>query len=66
MKGLGVNLDGDGIDDNKHPLHDLFSKAILTAKRRSLKVITCYNKRPGRGKATYRETPRFISNIRTT
>lgn len=66
MKGLGVNLDGDGIDNNKHPLHDLFSKAIFTAKRRSLKVITCYHKRPSRGRATQRETPRFISNIRTT
>lgn len=30
MEGLGVNLDGDGIDDDEHPLHYLFSKAILT------------------------------------
>lgn len=37
MKGLGVNLDSDGIDNNKHPLDDLFSKAIFTAKRRSFK-----------------------------
>jgi hypothetical protein len=31
MEGLGVNLDGDGIDDDKHPLHHLLRKAILTA-----------------------------------
>lgn len=40
MKGLGVNLDGDGIDNNKHSLHDLLSKAIFTAKRRSPHVTT--------------------------
>lgn len=37
MKGLGVNLDSDGIDNNKHPLHDLFSKAVFAAKRKSFK-----------------------------
>lgn len=30
MEGLGVNLDGDGIDNDEHPLHHLLSKAILT------------------------------------
>lgn len=61
-----MNLDGDGIDNNKHPLHNLFSKAIFTAKRRSLKVTTSYNKRLSRCKATYREALRFLSNIRAT
>lgn len=31
MEGLGVNLDGDGIDNDEHALHHLLSKAILTA-----------------------------------
>lgn len=31
MKGLGVDLDGDGIDYDEHALHHLLSKAILTA-----------------------------------
>lgn len=39
VEGLGVNLDGDGIDNNEHPLHNLLSKAILTVKRRTLKII---------------------------
>lgn len=30
MEGLGVNLDGDGINNDEHPLHHLLSKAILT------------------------------------
>ena len=30
VEGLGVNLDGDGVDDDEHPLHHLLSKAILT------------------------------------
>lgn len=31
MKGLGVDLDGDGIDYDEHALHHLLGKAILTA-----------------------------------
>lgn len=30
VEGLGVNLDGDRIDDDEHPFHHLLSKAILT------------------------------------
>jgi len=30
VEGLGVNLDGDGVDHDEHPLHHLLSKAILT------------------------------------
>lgn len=30
VEGLGVNLDGDGINDDEHPLHHLLGKAILT------------------------------------
>lgn len=30
VESLGVNLDGDGIDDDEHSLHHLLGKAILT------------------------------------
>lgn len=59
MKGLGVNLDGDGIYNNKHPLHHLFSKAVFTAKRRFVKSL-------GRDCSMYGEPPRLVSNITAT
>ena len=35
VKGLGVNLDGDGVDDDEHSLHHLLSKAILTTTNKA-------------------------------
>lgn len=33
VEGTGLHLDGDGVDDDRHTLHHLLSKAILTAAR---------------------------------
>lgn len=35
MEGLGVNLDGDGIDNDEHPLHNLLGKAIFTTTNKA-------------------------------
>lgn len=31
----GLNFNGDGVDDHRHSLYDLFGKAILTAESRN-------------------------------
>ncbi len=32
VKRSGLNFNGDGVDDHRHSLHDLLSKAILAAE----------------------------------